>query len=428
MEAVDLTLPSGMRLRVVGLGEGAPMEQDRFRGQRFCHGRLYRALDEGRLSVEGTDGGAAFCADDLDDLHLPDFHALRDAAQRVGAIAKDGGPWLCRNCDGELLGGDDDQPTVDLAHWYVEDLPRADGDPFPLTEGGPVVALAPTTAGIARPFFRAAIRRTFHLSGPVVQAMGITALGELTAPGEIAAAVEELPDEAWEELLAAYEDLAYSPKSYFPVLCRNCETLHDMPAPPDREVGSAGIVGGAGEAESPFLDEEQFASLVLELGAEVYRAMGVQNIELEVVTGVADVDATGEPLLGSYQPRVSQDPSTIAASSPDLGELSFLIRVYYRTFARMYEDGPYDVEAEVRETLEHEVQHHLHYLQGYDPMDDAERDEALTELERTYGQRAFRAAKVADAVASAQGLAWMLAGALFVLGIMVLFLRLTGRL
>jgi len=418
---LDLTLPSGMGVLVRGCGEGAPLADDRFRGQRSCHGRLYRALDEGRLSVERSDDRRGLTTEDLDDLSLPDFHALRDAAQRVGAITRGEGPWLCRNCDGELLG-DDDSPTVDLAHWYVEDLPSVDTAPFPLWEDGPLLTLAPTTAGDARAFFRAAIRRTFRLTGPVVRAMGITALGELSDPEEIAEAIEELPDEAWEELLAAYEDLAYSPKSYFPVLCPHCETLHDMPAPPDREIGSA---SGAGEAGSSFLGEDAFAALALETGAEVYLAMGVQNIELEVVTGVADVDGTGEPLLGSYQPRGPQESGATPADSPNL---PFLIRVYYRTFARMYEDGPYDVEDELRETIEHEVEHHLHFLRGYDPLDDAERDAAMTELERTYGHRAFRRAKVADAVASAKGLAWMLAGALFVLGIMVLFLRLTGRL
>jgi hypothetical protein len=51
------------------------------------------------------------------------------------------------------------------------------------------------------------------------------------------------------------------------------------------------------------------------------------------------------------------------------------------------EDGAYDWEAELRETIEHELEHHLSYLAGDDPVDEAERQDIADEAERIVGRR-----------------------------------------
>ena len=65
----------------------------------------------------------------------------------------------------------------------------------------------------------------------------------------------------------------------------------------------------------------------------------------------------------------------------------------------MGEQRQVDVEAEVRETIDHEVEHHLHHLAGYDPLDEQEQREARRELERTFGKRRIRQAEAASVVA-----------------------------
>ena len=97
-----------------------------------------------------------------------------------------------------------------------------------------------------------------------------------------------------------------------------------------------------------------------------------------------EIDTAGEPLLGSYEPRQDVD----AGGNPIT---EFLVTVYYRSFLKMYEeDGPYDLEAELRETIDHEIEHHLYYLAGDDPMDASERAEARKDLEEVYGKKTLR--------------------------------------
>jgi hypothetical protein len=415
VDSLALRLPSGLAVRVSSGRGAAPVDDDRFSGARFFGARVYRALGTGALVVT-TDDGTKLETANLDALRLPDYHALRDAAYRVGAVRQDAETLTCRNCDAEIRPTPEDAPIRDLDHWYTDAEPPRLG-PFALSESGPEVTFRITTTGEARPFHEAVMKRTFRPTAAVVRAMGIVDFGGERSPRGIARALEALPDTEWAALEAAYETVAYSPKSYFPVVCPACGALHDMPAPAEREVDSRPY----SEEVEPFLSEEDFAALVLTTGEAIYGEMGVAHIELEVVMDEAAVDGSGEPLLGSYQPVGETDPAGIAVAP-------FLISIYYRTFARMYEDEPYDVEAEIRETIEHEVQHHLHHLEGYDPMDEEERAEALSELERTYGKRAVQRARVTDVAADLRQLGWFAAGTIAVLGLIVLFLYLTGRL
>jgi hypothetical protein len=65
------------------------------------------------------------------------------------------------------------------------------------------------------------------------------------------------------------------------------------------------------------------------------------------------------------------------------------VTLYYRTFrAIREEDGPYGWQAEVDETIEHELEHHAGWRAGDDPMDDEERAEIAAERARLIGRKA----------------------------------------
>ncbi len=131
---------------------------------------------------------------------------------------------------------------------------------------------------------------------------------------------------------------------------------------------------------------EAFEEATRRLRDEVFAERGVANLEVVVEEGVPPVDDSGEPLMGSYQPIHERTGETLT-------DVRFEIALYYRTFASMFAEAPYDVEAEIRETLDHEVEHHLHHLSGHDPLDAAERAEARADLERTFGKDAVRRAE-----------------------------------
>ena len=222
--------------------------------------------------------------------------------------------------------------------------------------------------------------------------------------------------------------LGYAARSHFPYVCPECGTLHDVLAPEHREFDfdpDAYELVVAGELPDedperewpPFPDIDAFSELTLRIGREVYRDRRVKNIELAVEEGVPPVDGSGEPLMGSYQPMMQGDAAGYT-------EVRFQIDIYFRTFQSMYAERPFDLEAEIRETIDHEVEHHLHHLAGHDPMDEAEREEALAELQRTYGERAVRRAAVRGALGELKTLGWFLLGALVVIGMIVAFMTL----
>jgi hypothetical protein len=64
------------------------------------------------------------------------------------------------------------------------------------------------------------------------------------------------------------------------------------------------------------------------------------------------------------------------------------VTVYYQTFAAIErEEGPFDWEGELRETIEHELEHHVYFLRGDDPMDEEEHAEIEREAVRVLGRR-----------------------------------------
>lgn len=413
-------MPSGRRVRVDVAARGTPRDDDRFRGEALAiGGRLLAALDEGALSVrEDDDGGArALTPEDLGPWPLRDFHALRDVAARLGVIADRTDDLTCRNCDAALDGDPRRAPTRDLDDWYapgrlgVEDVPFAAGPgdvPLPLPvrhPGGRAARLtvAPVTVAEARPLWRALAKSdTPPATAAVVRALGVRALGSLRTPRRIARALEDAPEDVWRVLEAAFLLASYAPEGVRPVACSRCGAVHDVDAPAEREVpvdgpAEAFVLGdaralSAGEGgDAAFPAPDAFEALVERIADEVFAEMGVRNLELRVDDGTPPVDGAGEPLMASYRPvDVAQELGLAGTGASDL---RFRVEVYPRTFEKMFAEAPYDVEAELRDTLEHEVEHHLHHLRGHDPMDEAEREEALRDLERTYGRRYVAAAR-----------------------------------
>jgi hypothetical protein len=106
----------------------------------------------------------------------------------------------------------------------------------------------------------------------------------------------------------------------------------------------------------------------------------VKNLPLVVDAGVAACDDGGEPLLGCYTP-----PGPDASGLEDhRGE----IRLFYRTFqSELRLDPTFDVKGQIFETIDHEVEHHLYFLAGHDPMDAEERAAIVEEKARVVGKK-----------------------------------------
>jgi hypothetical protein len=101
------------------------------------------------------------------------------------------------------------------------------------------------------------------------------------------------------------------------------------------------------------------------------------EIQLFVEEGIPACDAGGTPLLGSYVA-----PGGTPEAPVGLAELA----VHYRSFVTIWtEDGPYDWEAELDETIAHELEHHEGWRVGHDPMDEEEQPEVAAEHARTAG-------------------------------------------
>jgi hypothetical protein len=401
-----VTLPSGRRLHVARAAEATEaVSDDRRPAGRTFGGRLLNAMEREVLQVR--EGDRPLTPDDLLDWPLSDFHALHDVGERLGAVRAEHVEYDCRNCAARL---DPDPHGVltleDLESWYAEGVPPP-APPFPLPvpvrlrkgREAQTFEMRPVSVREAMPLWRATgSERPLRLDATAVRSLGLEALGDERDRAAMARALDGAEDAAWDVIEAAFVELNYAERSFVPHVCPECGTVHDIPAPSLREMwpppeafrflhAEVPLEDAGGEAAREFPTEETFDDMVERVGAEVYAARGVRHIALHCDLGVPPVDGSGEPLLGSYQPLYASDAGGYT-------DVSFEIRIYYRTFRNMWEqEGPYDVEAEVHDTIDHEVEHHLHHLAGHDPMDEAEREEARRELERTFGTRAVRRAE-----------------------------------
>lgn len=324
-------------------------------------------------------------------LELRDFHALRAIATRLGWLAEEPIEIECLNCGqplrhapcaylelGPFLDGELHDPELDTT------LDLSVAHPVPevrLLDGSSAreVTLASITAAQAQPLHTALRRRRLVLSARVVRSMGVASLGPERDPERIAKALARCSDEAWEAIGELFVLAHYPPRLSSSVLCPGCGARNEVDAPYEREFEpSRGRRDAPGGPAPPGL--EAFAQRAHALFKQ-HAGQRVAEIRLIVEDGVAACDEGGSPLLGSYLP-----PGGDPAAPVGLAEIA----VYHRTFVAMWtEEGPYDWEAELDETLAHELEHHEGWRVGHDPMDDEERQEIAADRARAAGHKAI---------------------------------------
>jgi hypothetical protein len=393
----QLTLPSGT---VVQLRRGETLDDRPLAPNPDAplFDETITALAEGRVLV--TKGGARV---DHRTLVLRDFHVLRAVLARSGVVAEEEVEIRCRNCEapirirpcaaleiGPWAFGELDDPELDVTLPFGEPI---DVPPLPLgrVRTAKSVTFEDRTVQDAMPLFAAAVMKDVGIDVSFVRALGIVALGAERDPTRIAAALATCDDAAFAAVADAFLGTHYVPRLGCVAFCKGCGARNDVDAPYERELvpggGASGAPlpapaatpGGAGE-RAGFPDFAAFATRAREIARPLLDEAPDDHVELVIEDGTPAVDDGGEPLLGSYVPPHPGD-ATMPSRSPS-------VSVYYRTFRAVWdEEGPYDWEDELTETIEHELEHHMYFLRGEDPMDDEERETIREEALRIVGRR-----------------------------------------
>ncbi|WP_438009171.1 hypothetical protein WME89_11040 [Sorangium sp. So ce321] len=334
-------------------------------------------------------------------LPLPDAHVLRALLAFAGVVPEEPGTYTCENCGapfevapsslleiGPFTDGELDDPELDRPFDFHA------SHPIPALRVGRAVCrgvrLVERTVDEALPLLRLPAAGALRITPSLVAAMGIAALGRERRAPVIADALARAPDEAWAAIVDLYHEARYPARLVAVHRCQGCGARNDLDVPLERELERAplrahgadpdgpaapGATAGAGGA---FPDLDAFEARVRAAAERVYEARGVRNIDLFIDAGVPACDDGGEPLLGCYTPGTPADELGIARP-PE-------IRIFYRTFrTEAREDPGFDVDAEIVETIDHEVTHHLHHLAGSDPLDDEEHEHIEREQRRRIG-------------------------------------------
>lgn len=379
-----LTLPSG---RVVGLDRSRAKT---IPGPANANAPLFteaRAVLAGGLLTD-EDGVTL----DPASLVLRDFHVLRAVLMRSGLVREEAYASTCHQCDapftvvpcerleiGAWAFGEPPDPELDATLPFGEPV---DMPPLPLgkVRSARSVTFADRTVAEAAPAFAILARDPLVVDVALVTALGVTAVGGETSPARIARALREADDRAFAAVSAAFVDSHYPLRLVAIVKCGSCGARNEVDAPYEREL-AAGLDdaprGGGGEA---FPDLATFADRAQALAAPMIENEATRDVVVFVEGGVPAVDAAGHPLLGSYDPPTHPDDAGHVTRPPT-------VTVYHRTFAAQWdEEGPYDWQAELEETIEHELEHHVYFLRGGDPMGDDEDDALLDEEARLVGR------------------------------------------
>jgi hypothetical protein len=386
VRAYRVRLPSGLEVRL--RPPPSPCDDDVVDGAPLLFGRTLRVLErEGALEQRRPGRWSALGRAAVRALPLADFHALRDLAMRTGAVTPEPDEGACRNCDAPLALDPRELDPGELA--VPPPAVSAAGGPFTLPAalrlpGGAVAREAwmePVTVERAIPLWRALAKpEPYRITPRLLDAMGVRSVGPLVKPALLARVLGRASDEVWAAFEQRFIELNYAPR-IAPLHCPRCGALHEVEVPAPREFVPEQTARASRPSAEPFPSAEAFEALVERIAPEVYAARGVRNVALRVETGVPATDIAGEPLLGSYEPRYEVDTA-------GWSRVEFLITLYYQTFRRVWEDeGAYDLEREIRETIDHELEHHLHHLAGHDPLDAEERAQARRELRALYGDR-----------------------------------------
>jgi hypothetical protein len=391
-------LPSG-RVVSLSLQAQAGVGPRRRAAKAPLFSELVELVRSGELVMRADGDGAAGASSasvDIGSLPLRDFHALRAVATRLGWLHEEPIDFDCRNCEepmhvapcaslqlGPFVDGELDDPELDR----TLDLTVAHAVP-PIRLGGGRVAtearLDDVTVDRAAPLHRALRRRRLAVTDRLVTAMGVAALGDAKAPAVLAEALARCSDAAWGAIGGLFLAAHYPLRLGAAAVCPKCGARNDVDAPYEREFDATrhprDIAGESAPSNAqvfPSFDAfDERARAIFERAGDAAR-----DVALVVEGGVPACDDGGEPLLGSYVPPIQGD-----ATQPTRGAE---VTVYYRTFRAMWdEDGPYDWDGELDETIEHELEHHEGWLVGDDPMDEEERDTIAREQLALVGRKA----------------------------------------
>lgn len=338
-------------------------------------------------NVVTTDEGTPL---DIQGLSLRDFHVLRALLGYAGIVSDEPIELPCSNCGkpfqvqpssllevGPFVDRELDDPDLDapFRHDQVHAIPRV----LIGKERARTIRIASRTVQEVLPLWHAETADVFAMTPAIVTAMGITALGRERRARVIAEALLRASPEAFRAIADLVYQAQYSPRLLGAQRCDDCGARNDVEVLPIQEIPYDTTETRRRKKRS-FPDVDKFEQMVRAAGKRIYRQRGVRNIDLLVDDGVPACDDGGEPLLGCYTPGNPEDV-TGYPRGPE-------IRVFYRTFRAAHQDEPsFDVHAEIDETIDHEVTHHLHFLAGDDPLDDEERDAIVEENVRRIGKR-----------------------------------------
>lgn len=307
-------------------------------------------------------------------LDLRDFHALRAILSRLGWLDEKAIDLVCTNCDAPMrvrpcstfeLGPFADAETGD---------PELDA-PFDFDTVHDGVLLRRLTVDEVRPLHVALAKGPLDVTAKLVRALGVVAVDGHEGR-TLTRLLRECDDETFGRVCDVFLDAHYSRRLFAAHVCRACGARNDVDAPWDRELAGETAFSRATAPAQGFPSFDELDAAARELAAPLLPA----DVVLVVEGGVPACDDAGVPLLGSYVPPFAGSelhPSRQAE-----------VTVFYRTFRAEAQDfGPYDWRAELRETIEHELEHHAGALRGRDPMDEDERAEIARDIVRTVGKR-----------------------------------------
>jgi hypothetical protein len=377
-----LTLPSGRRVELSAHDQAAP--DDRPTTPRALFDDAVAAFETGRVTLRVASDETL----DIGDLPLADFHTLRAVLTRAGVLREEPVEITCGNCGRELraspcrdleiapfVDGELDDPELDHTEPFDAPLEVA-----PILVGrvrqARTVTLAPRTVRDAERLFSWAISPWSPLDATVVEALGLRAIGDVTEPERLAQVLTDANDAAKRGFAEAWHAAHYPPRLSAYAPCETCGARATVDAPYDREL-TPWLDAAPPEAPArAFVSAETFAERAMEMADALVARLpeAARSVAVVIEDGTPDVDEGGVPLMGGYLPASDASHGTVS--------------VYYRTFRAMWnEEGPYDWEDELRETIEHELEHHAAFLRGHDEVDDDEREAIRDEEARAVGIR-----------------------------------------
>lgn len=326
---------------------------------------------------------------DVLDLSLRDAHVLRALLTYASIVPEEPAELACENCEATFRVApstllevgpfvDDELDDAELDAPFEHDKPHRIPLVFVGKERARSVRISRRTLREALPLWHAEDSMSFRFTPSIVTAMGITALGRERRATAIADALSSASPSAYQAIVDLLYDAHYSRRLVGAYRCKSCGARNDLDVPWVREIPYEGA--SERKTRRAFPDIDTFEKMVEQAAKRIYRKHHVRNIDLVVDDGVPACDDGGQPLLGYYSPGTSEDEIGIARP-PE-------IRIFYRSFDTEHRlDPSFDVAAEIEETIDHEVTHHLHFLSGDDPVDYEERAQIADEEIRRIGKR-----------------------------------------